>query len=72
MSETILKSLLLIFFLTTASLAAAQPAKKVPQIGFFDAGTFSSASLRIEAFRFGLRELGYVEGRKYPDRVPVC
>jgi putative ABC transport system substrate-binding protein len=63
MSETILKSLLLIFFLTTASLAAAQPAKKVPQIGFFDAGTFSSASLRIEAFRFGLRELGYVEGR---------
>jgi putative ABC transport system substrate-binding protein len=44
-------------------LVAAQPIKKVPQIGFFDAGTFSSASLRIEAFRSGLRELGYVEGR---------
>jgi putative ABC transport system substrate-binding protein len=72
MRGTNLNLLLVTFFLTTASLAAAQPAKKVPQIGFFDAGTFSSASLRIEAFRFGLRELGYVEGRKYPDRVPVC
>ena len=63
MSETVLKLLLISFVLTTASLAAAQQTKKVPQIGFFDAGTFSSASLRIEAFRSGLRELGYVEGR---------
>jgi putative ABC transport system substrate-binding protein len=62
MSETTLKWLLVTFFLT-ASLAAAQQTKKVPQIGFFDAGTFSSASLRIEAFHSGLRELGYVAGR---------
>ena len=63
MRGTNLNLLLVTFFLTTASLAAAQQIKKVPQIGFFDAGTFSSASLRIEAFRSRLRELGYVEGR---------
>jgi putative ABC transport system substrate-binding protein len=63
MRGTNLNLLLVTFFLTTASLAAAQQTRKVPQIGFFDAGTFSSASLRIEAFRSGLRELGYVEER---------
>jgi putative ABC transport system substrate-binding protein len=48
-------------FLTTFSIAQAQQTGKVPVIGFFDAGTLSSASLRLDAFRRGLRELGYVE-----------
>jgi putative ABC transport system substrate-binding protein len=44
---------------------AQQPAGKVPLIGFL---TTSSASdplnaLRLDAFRQGLRELGYVEGK---------
>jgi putative ABC transport system substrate-binding protein len=50
-------------FLTTFSIAQAQQSGKVPEIGFFDAGTHSSASLRLDAFRHGLRELGYVEGK---------
>ncbi|TMA87713.1 MAG: ABC transporter substrate-binding protein [Deltaproteobacteria bacterium] len=44
-------------------VAEAQQAKKVPLIGLLDTGTASSSSGRIEAFRQGLRELGYVEGQ---------
>jgi putative ABC transport system substrate-binding protein len=43
--------------------AEAQQSKKVPRIGILR-GTFPSTnSARIEAFRQGLRELGYVEGK---------
>src|SRR5262245_31417973 len=45
--------------LTTIHLAEAQ-SKKVPRIGYLSSG---SASIRTEAFRQGLRELGYVEGK---------
>jgi putative ABC transport system substrate-binding protein len=41
---------------------AAQPPEKVPRIGYLG-GTSTSTSSRIEAFRQGLRELGYVEGK---------
>ena len=43
--------------------AAAQQAKKVPRIGYLTADFFSAISHRTEAFRQGLRELGYVEGK---------
>ena len=43
--------------------AEAQQAKKVPRIGFLTAASPSSVAARIEAFRQGLRELGYVEGK---------
>jgi putative tryptophan/tyrosine transport system substrate-binding protein len=42
-------------------LADAQQPKRVPRIGFLVDGTPSTHSTRIEAFREGLRELGYVE-----------
>ncbi|MEK6562830.1 MAG: hypothetical protein AABZ59_06590, partial [Candidatus Binatota bacterium] len=45
----------------TAKAEAQQP-KKVPRIGFLGATPPSSVSARAEAFRQGLRELGYVEG----------
>ncbi len=44
-------------------LAEAQQAGKVPRIGFLVASSASFYSSRIEAFRQGLRELGYVEGK---------
>ena len=44
------------------SHAEAQQPKKVPRIGFLSAVSPSAISARIEAFRQGLRELGYVEG----------
>jgi putative tryptophan/tyrosine transport system substrate-binding protein len=42
---------------------AAQEAGKVPRIGFLSTGSSSSDSIRIEAFRQGLRDLGYVQGK---------
>jgi putative tryptophan/tyrosine transport system substrate-binding protein len=43
--------------------AEAQQSKKVPRIGFLSPGSPSSVTGRYEAFRYGLRELGYVEGK---------
>jgi ABC-type uncharacterized transport system substrate-binding protein len=43
--------------------AEAQQAAKVPRIGFLSAASPSSQSANVEAFRRGLRELGYVEGK---------
>ena len=43
--------------------AEAQQPTKVPRIGYLAAGSSSASSARIEAFRQGLRELGYVEGK---------
>src|ERR1044071_5157320 len=44
------------------SAAAQQPAK-IPHIGFQLDSPFASIARRVEGFRQGLRELGYVEGK---------
>jgi putative ABC transport system substrate-binding protein len=44
-------------------IAEAQQPTKVPRIGFLGATPPSANAARIEAFRQGLRELGYVEGK---------
>src|SRR4030095_3772095 len=44
-------------------MARAQQPTKIPRIGFLSAVSPSSISPRTEAFRQGLRELGYVEGK---------
>jgi ABC-type uncharacterized transport system substrate-binding protein len=50
--------------LLAAPLAAgAEQAAKVPRIGFLTATSLAAASVTVEAFRQGLRDLGYVEGR---------
>jgi putative ABC transport system substrate-binding protein len=53
----------LLFFLVSASsqIANAQQPAKVPRIGFLGAISLSAMSARVEAFRQGLRELGYAE-----------
>ena len=57
------------FWLITAILfpflhrAEAQQAKKVFRIGFMFATSASVSPGRVEAFREGLRTLGYVEGK---------
>jgi putative ABC transport system substrate-binding protein len=43
--------------------AEAQQPTKVPRIGYLTGATPDGQSARIEAFRQGLRELGYVEGK---------
>ena len=49
-------------FVTPPAAEVQQP-PKVPQIGFQSAAFPSAISARTEAFRQGLRELGYVEGK---------
>src|SRR6266481_8951749 len=49
--------------LASVHLAEAQQPKKVPRIGFLSTVSPSTSSARHEAFRQGLRELGYVEGK---------
>jgi putative ABC transport system substrate-binding protein len=43
--------------------AQAQQPTKIPRIGFLGGSSPSAISARTEAFRQGLRELGYVEGK---------
>jgi putative ABC transport system substrate-binding protein len=63
MTSKIVICLLLTFFLLTVSLAQAQQPTKIPRIGYLDGGFPSTNAARIDAFRQGLRELGYVEGK---------
>jgi putative tryptophan/tyrosine transport system substrate-binding protein len=44
------------------AVAQAQP-KKVPRLGFLGTTSPSDISARVEAFRHGLREVGYVDGQ---------
>ncbi len=45
------------------ALAEAQQPTKIPRIGYLTGTSPSANAARIEAFRQGLRELGYVEGK---------
>jgi putative ABC transport system substrate-binding protein len=51
------------FILAASHLAEAQQPKKVPRIGFQSAASPPAIAARTEAFRQGLRELGYAEGK---------
>jgi putative ABC transport system substrate-binding protein len=54
-------SVIAFVLVVTGAVAEAQQPTKVPRIGFLAAVSPSALSARIEAFRQGLRELGYVE-----------
>jgi len=54
---------LLTTVLLTTDFADAQQPAKIPRIGWLTASSLSAQATRIEAFRQGLRELGYVEGK---------
>ena len=81
MIKRILICLLLPVFLVTVFSAEAQQPMKVSLIGRLSASSPSSISARTEAFRQGLRELGYIEGKNIvieyryaegkPDRLPA-
>lgn len=63
----LLLALLLLSIALTAPMAAspahAQPARKVPRLGYLAAVSATADAPRLEAFRRGLREQGYVEGQ---------
>src|SRR6266508_540148 len=50
-------------FAMCGAVADAQQRTKIPRIGFLTASSPSVISARLESFRQGLRELGYVEGK---------
>ncbi len=80
MTKTILTWLLTTILLTASSFAEAQQQEKLPRIGFLSTAAHSSLSSRLEAFRQGLRELGFIEGKNIaieyrsaegkPNRLP--
>src|SRR5580765_883019 len=64
MNKKNLGSLLTTILLAKSSSAQAQqPAAKIPRIGFQLDAPVSAMTARTEAFRQGLRELGYIEGK---------
>ena len=66
MNKRITFRLLATLFLTTASLVEAQQTGKVPRIGFLAqrvSPTPTSPHPFADAFRQGLRDLGYIEGK---------
>jgi putative tryptophan/tyrosine transport system substrate-binding protein len=73
--------LVVVVLLAVGVIAEAQQPKKVPRIGYLAVASASTIPARTEAFRQGLRELGYVEGKNIvieyrsaegkPDRLPA-
>jgi putative tryptophan/tyrosine transport system substrate-binding protein len=85
-SEFSTQNLKFTFMLGVLLLALSLPARaqqpaKLPRIGYLDAASISSEAARNRAFRQGLGELGYVEGKNIviewrsaeekPDRLPA-
>src|SRR5215510_15474921 len=78
MRKTIISFALTALFSALCASAQAQQPKKVPRIGYQSAS--SSGENNEEAFRQGLRELGYIDGQNIliewrfaqgkPDQVP--
>jgi len=55
--------LFVLVLFAVAVIAEAQQPTKIPRLGYLGYGSPSTIPARIEAFRQGLRELGYVEGK---------
>ena len=81
MTKKIIFLALCSLLLAPCSAVEAQQPAKVPRIGYLTAASLSDIAARTEAFRQGLRELGYVEGKNIviewrdaegkPDRLPA-
>jgi putative tryptophan/tyrosine transport system substrate-binding protein len=79
MKKNVMRLTLCAMLLALCVSAEAQQPKNIPRIGYLSVLSLSAMADRIEAFRQGLRELGYVEGKNIviewrygeekPDRV---
>jgi putative ABC transport system substrate-binding protein len=63
MKKTITILTLCAMLVALSDPSPAQQPTKIPRIGWLSSGFLSMMSRRQEAFRLGLRELGYVEGK---------
>src|SRR5215468_11790896 len=57
--------LLTLLFLATGTFAEAQQQKKIPRIGYLALSAPATSTFRADAFRQGLRQLGYAEGKDF-------
>jgi putative ABC transport system substrate-binding protein len=81
MTKKIILLALCSLLLAPCSAVNAQQPTKIPRIGYLTAARLSAIPDRIEAFRQGLRKLGYIEGKNIVidwrspegkfDRLPV-
>jgi putative tryptophan/tyrosine transport system substrate-binding protein len=60
---TVLSILVVAVQLTIGVVAEAQQPTKIPRIGFLNANSPSIVAARLDAFRQGLREVGYWRGQ---------
>ncbi len=63
MRKPVLSILFVVVLLAVGAIAEAQQPAKITPIGYLDAVSLSVNAARVEAFRQGLRKLGYVEGK---------
>ena len=63
MIRSVCASLVCLLALAAFAPVGAQPAKRVPRIGYLAGVSTSADAPRLDAFRQGLRDLGYVEGQ---------
>jgi putative tryptophan/tyrosine transport system substrate-binding protein len=63
MKKKILFILLAMLPLISNVPAGAQQPKKIPRIGYLGAASYAANEARVQAFRQGLREAGYIEGK---------
>jgi ABC-type uncharacterized transport system substrate-binding protein len=77
-SKSILGFVFCAMLFALCSLAEAHAATNVYRIGYLAGITAEAQSARIEAFRQGLRELGYMEGKnlvieaRYAEGNPIA
>jgi putative ABC transport system substrate-binding protein len=50
-------------FFALSLLVKAQRVKKIPRIGYLHSGPAATPPASLEAFRQGLRDLGYIKGK---------
>ena len=63
MRKPVLSILFVVVLLAVGAIAEAQQPVKITRIGYLDAVSLSVNAALFEAFRQGLRKLGYVEGK---------
>jgi putative tryptophan/tyrosine transport system substrate-binding protein len=63
MNKTIFSVALAALLFALSFPAQAQQPTKIPRIGYLSGGLLANLVSRIEAFRQGLRELGYIDGK---------
>jgi len=63
MNKVVLWLVALSLVVGAIAITEAQQPKKIPRIGYLSGNSLSDLSARMEPFRQGLRELGYVEGK---------